>query len=169
MAEAGLAPLVEGRHQAGSSEQASMLGTRKTAITDLIFFFRLRIHSLLLSYRLPVVWSVSFLFFTSQRGSEGLENGQEHSTLYVALSSSVSSTELTWQTNFSFYVLSTLVTWVAFGMAIRIPLILNENLRVYNDITPPGDLAPVNARAGNATWLILTGAVRASSLSCEWS
>ena len=44
-------------------------------------------------------------------------------------------------------------------MAIRIPLILNENLRVYNDITPPGDLAPVNARAGNATWLILTGAV----------
>jgi hypothetical protein len=71
----------------------------------------------------------------------------------------MSPTQLTWQTNFSFYIICTLLTWVAFGMALRIPLILNENLKIYNFITPPGDLAPLNARAGNAIWLILTGAV----------
>lgn len=66
---------------------------------------------------------------------------------------------LTSQTNFSFYVISTLVTWASFGMAIRIPLIANDNLKGYNETTSPSDLAPLNARAGNATWLILTGAV----------
>jgi hypothetical protein len=73
----------------------------------------------------------------------------------------MSPTQLTWQTNFSFYIICTLLTWVAFGMALRIPLILNENLKIYNFITPPGDLAPLNARAGNAIWLILTSAVSA--------
>jgi hypothetical protein len=72
----------------------------------------------------------------------------------------VSPIVLTWQTNFSFYIISTLVAWASFGMAIRIPLILNTNLEAHNRVTPTSDLAPLKARGGNATWLILTGAVR---------
>jgi hypothetical protein len=93
-----------------------------------------------------------------------MDQNSQHCMIPVVL---VSLIELTCQTNFSFYILSTLVTWVTFGMALRIPLILNRNLKMYNSITPPSDLAPLNARAGNATWLILTGAVSVHSLSAR--
>jgi hypothetical protein len=64
------------------------------------------------------------------------------------------------QVNFSFHIACTLITWIAFGMCIRITKAVNDTLFRYNEGTEASLPLPLVARYGNAVWLALVSAVR---------
>jgi len=82
-------------------------------------------------------------------------------TLHVVCLS-IQGRRLTRQVTFSFYVFSTLVAWVAFGMCIRMTKEINKVLNGY--IGWPAISLPLTAKYGNAVWLALVASVRLPSI-----